>query len=154
MLTKAILIVSLLAAQNTVMPGKLDIYSPLPASDRDSFRIGLDKFVALEEQGKWDELFPLYDNEENVTLKQFVKGNRGLIPLLQFTPVRVTFIPPANSWEVEGCATFARPTSGKKSEYSTVHGRKSSNGWRFSMVAIEVLDRDDPPPIDCNAPRR
>jgi hypothetical protein len=124
-------------------------FAPLPASDRDAFKTGLENAVSFAEQHRMTELYAIWDNEENITLDRFEAMYGTTPPLTSFIPMKIRFVPSRGFWWVDGCATFSRSPYGKKSMYSTMQARKSVDGWRFSMVAVTFMQRGDPQPVNC-----
>ena len=109
-----------------------DTFAPLPASDRDAFKTGLENAVSFAEQHRMTELYAIYDNVENITLDRFEAMYGTTPPLTSFIPMKIRFVPTRDFWWVDGCATFSRSPYGKKSMYSTMQARKS--GDRKSVV--------------------
>jgi hypothetical protein len=115
------------------------VYEVLPAADQEEFRAAFEKMISSQIEGKWNELYESFDVERNPIKKEkFAKEMNGADRLKRFIPVSMTFIPPSNDWEVEGCAEFVKsPTKGEGS-ISTVHARHANDGWRFGHLAIEL----------------
>jgi hypothetical protein len=129
------------------------LYDTLPQADRDQFRTSLEKRVSLEVEGKWSDLYELFDSvipssgygekESRITREQFINEMSRSDRLVRFSPSRITYIPPMDYWHITGCAEFSKPINKDHFFVSGVNARRTTEGWRFSHVAIELYE--DPP---------
>jgi hypothetical protein len=117
----------------------VSIYEPLPEVERRLFIDGLRKIIALRKSGKWSELYDYVDADVPISKQQFIERMKIADSLVSFEPAAVTYIPPSDSWLVTGCAEFKKPSETVLLAFSSVRGRHTDQGWRFTDVAIERI---------------
>jgi len=119
-----------------------DLFSTVPQAQRESLREAVSKDILYETNRQWPEMYKLYDNQQNISPDKFVYLLNKYIRLLGFTPYKVTYIPPAEYWRIDGCAVFARNALGKMPIDAVITARRISGDWRLSGVAASP--REEP----------
>lgn len=148
-IVRATLIISLLVASGLIARSQSSsrsksdaLYAQLPPEEREPFRKGLERMISLRKSGRWSEMYEFLDEDRSDRM-QFVKQMNALDSLVDFRPKSIAYIPPSDSWTAIGCAKFRKASGREFFAFSSIRGRHTLKGWRFSDIAIEMT-KDEP----------
>ncbi|MFN0279404.1 MAG: hypothetical protein ACKVRN_12540 [Pyrinomonadaceae bacterium] len=137
----AVLIVAIILAGvvSQAFSQSVDVFSTVPAEHREQLKIKLIEFVAAHKEKNWSKVFDFlgphyiepYGKDEFVRKKLYSQVRR-------FTPKSI-FEALEGSWNIEGCASFARSGSVEAGLEAYLKDGK----WFFSEIW------SSPPCIDC-----
>jgi len=111
------------------------IYHEIPAERRESLKLGLHRLVEAEKAGDWKGLYALLDKQPAENEDSFRRKMESLRRLHAFRPLKVTFIPPDDSWNIQGCATLAgEPDS--QGHVADLAARWKDSRWYLSVISF------------------
>jgi len=121
--------------QQAVAEEPVDIYEQVPKDQRKFLTETIEKLVAAEKRGDWKSVYELIDKQSGDTESRFLKKMKHMRRLRQFSALKVTFMPPDASWNIQGYASFEGDASqhGHIADF-TAHWKDSR--WYVSPVAL------------------
>jgi len=88
--------------------------------------------------GDWKSVYELMDKQSGQTESKFLRKMNRMRPLREFSPSKVTFMPPDGSWNIQGCASF----EGDRKEHGNIAditARWKNSRWYLSPVAFVLF---------------
>jgi hypothetical protein len=114
------------------------IYHEVPTERRQSLEQAVNLLVEKEKVGDWKGVYALIDKPHTESEESFREKNESLRRLREFRPSKVTFIPPDDSWSIEGCAAFAGDLNGQ-GRVADLHAHWRDSRWYLSMISLELF---------------
>ncbi len=112
-----------------------DIYREIPAEQRKLLMETIEKLVAAEKKGDWKGVYDLIDKQSGETESKFLKKMKHMRLLREFSPSKVTFMPPDGSWNIQGCASFEGDPS-QRGHIADITALWKDSRWYLSPVAF------------------
>ena len=127
-------------------------YRGIPENQRQPLKRALDKLLEAEKAGDWKSIYVSIDKHSGETEDKFTTRMKGLHPLREFRPSKVTSMPPGSSWNIQGCASFEGDRAGR-GQIASVHARWEKSQWLLSPVAIDLFGSEKTMnPRECTMP--
>lgn len=117
-----------------------DIYQHIPEEQRELLRQAVDKLVAAEKNADWKSVYQLLDKKPGETEGSFLRETKRMRRLREFSPYKVTFIPPDDSWVIQGCALFEGDAK-QHGHVADITARWIDSRWHLSAVAFAVFEK-------------
>jgi hypothetical protein len=114
------------------------IYFQVPTERRLSLEQAVNLLVEKEKVGDWKGVYALIDKPLTESEESFRKKNESLRRLRGFRPSKVTFIPPNDSWSIEGCAAFAGDLD-SQGRVANLHAHWRQSRWYLSTISLELF---------------
>jgi hypothetical protein len=111
------------------------VYQKVPAEQRKSLAEAVEKLVAAEKKGDWKTVYELSDKRSEETWSKFFKKMSHKRLLREFSPSKVTFMPPDGSWNIQGCASFEGDPD-RHGHVADITALWSGSRWYLSAVAF------------------
>lgn len=115
-----------------------DIYHEIPAMRRQSLEQAVNRLIEKEKVGDWKGVYALLDKQSTESEDSFRQNNGSLHRLREFRPLTVSFFPPDDSWNIQGCAAFADDPDGQ-GRIAELHARWKASRWHLSMVSLVLF---------------
>jgi hypothetical protein len=127
---------SALSAWRQGTTGKQDnIYQKVPEEQREALKQAVEKLVAAEKVSDWKAVYDLLDKRPDETKDAFVNKMSHMRVLREFRPVKVTFMPPDESWNIEGCASLAGEHN-SEGHVANLTARWKNSCWYLSVISF------------------
>jgi hypothetical protein len=114
---------------------RADIYQQVPENQRKLLTETIEKLVAAEKKGDWKSIYELMDRQSGETESKFLKKMNSTRRLREFSPSKVTFMPPDGSWNIQGCALFEGDPK-QQGHIADITARWKDSRWYLSPVAF------------------
>jgi len=134
----SLLLLAIVGTQRQTTASNDQVYDPVPNDQRVLLKHALAELVDAERGANWKSVFALIDHEPGETEESFVDKMRHARRLKDFSPSKISFYPPSESWLVTGCAVFGNAGNGEGEE-ANVHARWEGSRWYLSVVAIQLI---------------
>jgi len=112
-----------------------DIYQKIPTEQRRQLEEAIGKLIAAEKLGDWKSVYALLHDQTDETEGAFVSKMKRQRRLREFRPSKVTFMPPDNSWIIQGCASFAGEPEAR-GHVADITARWREPRWYLSPIAF------------------
>lgn len=112
-----------------------DIYQGIPAERRQSLKQAVNRLVEAEKVGDWKGVYALLDKQPAESEDSFRRKMESLRRLQEFRPLKVTFMPPDDSWNIQGCAALAGDPDGQ-GHVADLSARWKDSRWYLSVISF------------------
>jgi hypothetical protein len=115
-----------------------DIYQDIPAERKESLKQAVHRLVEAERAGDWKGVYALLDKQPGQSEDTFRRKMESMRRLHGFRPVKVTFMPPDDSWNIQGCATLAGEPGGQ-GHIADLSARWKDSRWYLSVISFVLF---------------
>lgn len=119
---------------------RADVYQHIPQEQRELLRQAVEKLIAAEKKADWKSVYQLLDKKPGETEDSFLKETKRMRLLREFLASKVTFIPPDNSWVIQGCALFEGDPK-QHGHVADITARWIESRWYLSPVVFAMFEK-------------
>jgi hypothetical protein len=134
---------SCLLSQSPSVTAEPKWYSSVPETERQAFLSRFERAIILRKQSAWSDLYDMRYNQDNETKQEYVTTRSQWRALIWFHPKRAFYVPPEDSWNIQGCARYRDPSGKEYLAPSVMHAYLVSQQWLFNDLAVIVGKSSD-----------